>query len=894
MTMLLKDISRKLKLGWFPLLVLLFAVNCGGGGGGGDPSNGSVRISGSIQSGLIQAEMIKDTTPVTATITVSASATFDNLSASVATVRLDRYELTFSRQGGGVGVEMITGNIGRSLAAPTSGAGNPNLPSAIAFDVVVFETDDKVFSAFAQDWHSHLQPVIFDCNMVIYGHNDAGTNLTTSGIGFQLQADVFQPVSVLAPVIESLTQTTNLRLGDQYFANWRTSQRVDSGLFILPWGDQLFLEPSYFPFGSIYADTTFLSDRIDPGESLSFLPGKLFVSNPFGTDESVTSGSVTVSRAADPPPTPLSIVQFFADRTTIVAGETVNLNWVIEGDPDQLQMLPDAFSGIPVDFSGTDFAFGQITIQPEFTVQPILRASRTDGTFTTAFLREPITVTPIDTSNPPAIEFFLVDRSQVPKGSRVTFLWEVSGGIDRVELLPINGMRIDVTDLNILLGPPLLEDRVYTFTLVAFGTDGTLVTSSVNVNVVLDNNLPIAIQNLVQAPGASIDNDDNGSFSFTVSDPERVDSSYRINKIAGDQTSFFPHEGQIPDGLGDVAVGFDDFPDNDNGFLTFEISAYDDRSFGFNQGSTRAVRLVTFTTTGQVADSAPVITSATFTPSGPEAAPGAQGIINFTFTDPDTLDLRWYVSIAAGDFGGSLDATSGSVDTGSGDISILYNDDPDTPADPVVFLIQVVELGVGALAQRDIELIRVDKSGGDTGSGTTTPTDPVGIPFIGLYANASGGVTGPDAIEPFNLYTDFNGSPATARLFRNPDLSGEVPAVSVVIDFEHNTGDPAMINQVEYSRNFLNSGGLQNQGVLNFVGYFSGPGVVGPQSPTTLDNGVTRWRMTFTAESFRNADTSYNLPATAGTQTSFNVTIVGTDITANSGQVTKTITVIHP
>jgi len=885
-----------LKLSWFPLLVLLFAVNCGGGGGGGNPSNGSVRIAGSISSGLIQAEMIKDISPVTATITVSASGTFDNLSTSVATVRLDRYELTFSRQGGGIGVETISGNIGRSLAAPTSGVGNPNLPSVITFDVVVFETDDKVFSAFAQDWHSHLQPVTFDCNMTIYGHNDAGTNVTSQGIGFQLQAAVFQPVTELQPVIESLTQTTNLRLGDDYFANWRTSGRVDSGLFILPWGDQLFLEPAYFPFGSIFANTGFLADRIDPGENLSFLPGKLFVSNPFGTDESVTSGSVTVSREADPPPTPLTIIQFFADRTSIVAGESVNLNWVIQGDPDQLQILPDTYSGIPVDFSGANLSFGQITIQPEFTVQPILRASRSDGTFTTAFLREPITVTEIDTSNPPAIEFFLVDRSQISIGSRVTFLWEVSGGIDRVELLPINGMRIDVTGLNILLGPPLLEARTYTFTLVAFGTDGTLVTSSVSVGVVVDNNLQIMITNVQQEPGASIDNDDNGSFSFTVSDPERVDSSYRISKIAGDQTSFFPHEGQIPDGLGDVAVGFDDFADNDNGFLTFEISAFDDRNFGFNQGSSRAVRLVTFTTTGQVADTAPVITSATFTPSGPEAAPGSQGVINFTFTDPDTLTLRWFVSIAAGDFGGSLDATSGTVDTGSGDISILYNDDPDTPADPVVFLIQVVELGTGTLAQRDIELIRVDKSGGttDSGSGTTTPTDPVGIPFIGLYANASGGVTGPDAIEPFTLYTNFNGSPATAKLFRNSDLSGEVPAVSVVLDFEHNSGDPAMINQVEYSRNFRNPGELENQGVLNFVGYFSGPGVVGPQSPTTIDNGVTRWRMTFTAESFRNADSSYNLPATAGTQTTFNVTLVGTDLLANSGQVTKTITVIHP
>jgi hypothetical protein len=585
------------------------------------------------------------------------------------------------------------------------------------------------------------------------------------------------------------------------------------------------------------------------------------------------------------------IQEFFASPTTITQGEEVTLTWVTTGNPDQFVMIPDEFSGETVDFTGLDLSFGSVTIRPEVTVRPILQASKGDLT-ATAFLREAITVIPPDPPpgpEPPVIEFFIADQNVISSGERVAFFWRVSGDITQLELFPFsNGAVVDVTGTTSFLTPPFVDPGTYTFNLLATGEDGTLARSTLTITVNIAENLPVVISEIVQEPATQIDNQDEGSFRFTITDPERRDSSWRVRKIAGDFASFFPREGIIPRGQGQDSVAFQDGEENDNGFLTFELSAFDDDIFGFSNGSTRAVELITFLTNGVVSDTAPVINSFTFEPSGPETAPGTTGSLLFNFSDPDTLRLRWSVAIVSGDFGGTLSQVSGETDTGAGTIQVSYVDDPDTPQDPVVFLVRVEELGISN-PQFTVATLRVDKSGNvePPASG-----DPISFPFTGMFGNFDGDLNPNEEMANFTVF--FNGDLVDPRFFRNADLSGEVPAVSYVVDLASNTNDPSIINEVNFARNFQvpgNSAG--NTGNMTLIGYYATSGVQGAPSATPIEGGVVRYRLTFTAEDFRPNDmAAYNLPA-AGVM-DYSVTVEAVDINNDVGSVIKAISVVVP
>ena len=223
-------------------------------------------------------------------------------------------------------------------------------------------------------------------------------------------------------------------------------------------------------------------------------------------------------------------------------------------------------------------------------------------------------------------------------------------------------------------------------------------------------------------------------------------------------------------------------------------------------------------------------------------------------------------------------------------MSVTYEDDPDSPEDPVVFLIRVDEL-TGNNRQFSLATLRVVKGPEEGGPASgTSPTQPIAVPFTGLFSNFSGGVEPTDALANFTIF--YNGDNSDPRFSRNSDLSGQFTAASFVLDFLHVSGDPSQINDVAYSRNFLPGGSLENTGDLNFVGYFDTPGIVGSGSGTPIEGGVTRWRMTFTTEGFRVGPNDYNLP-TSGSM-NYTVEVTATDTENNTETLTKTLRIIVP
>ncbi len=378
-------------------------------------------------------------------------------------------------------------------------------------------------------------------------------------------------------------------------------------------------------------------------------------------------------------------------------------------------------------------------------------------------------------------------------------------------------------------------------------------------------------------------------YHFNINDPERADSSYTVRKIAGDGASFYPKEGRIYGGSGDATVAFMDFTDNSNGYLVFEVAAFDDVIFGSSRDSTRSVALVTITTNGTLPDDAPVISGLEFVSSGSGELPGTQGQINFTISDPDTRKLDWRVSIVSGDAGGSLEPDSGDFDVFGGDVSVSYEDDPDTPGDPVVFLIRVDE-DEGANRQYTLQTLRVEKGATAEPGGTPSENQPIGFPFVGLFANSTGMVVADDAMVNSIMY--YNGTPANARLYRFSDLSGELTAISMVFDMNHESTDPSQVVDVPFARTFLPSGNEGNLGNLTFVGFYSSPGQEGPPSQNTIANGVARWKMTFNVESYLLSAGSYNLPTTSSRD--YYATITPVDSEGNTEQLTKKITVAVP
>jgi len=861
------------------IAALAWCVSCGGGANDTEASDSAVFISVSVDSDgdFIEAEMVKDVTTTTALATVSVGVQFGDVSVSVGTVRLERYEITYTREdGGSPNVPNVTGSLDGTISVNTADAG---VGQQMDVEIDVFPTSHKAFSEFSDSFALDLEPVTFQCEVTVYGRNLAGDQVRATA-GFKVQAAAYLPYDDLLPVIASFNQSTQLNVGDDYFAFWNVFNRVDNGYLLLPWGGIEPLRADAFPAGGIFSSTEFLRETLAPGSFVTFPSGVLVAENPFGSVQSDSTDDITIiGPPVEPDPDPVEILEFFSDRNSIIEGETVTLNWVVRGGADSLALLPNEYSGVTVDLSGKNPAFDSVTIAPEFTVRPILRAMRKDdGAFDSEFLSNPIVVSeppdppPPPTPEAPEIVFFQPARANVVSGNRTVLFWEVTGDIDRVELLPVSGNRVDVTDVRSFVTQVLIDPGTYVFSLVVYGTDGSIIKQDTIVSVTNVVNQPVEITDISQQPGASIDNGDQGSFRFTVSDPERRDSSYRVTKIAGDSASYFPVSGEIPGGLGDASVAFTDFDDNNNGFVTFEISAYDDDGFGVSSNATRAVELVTFNTTGQLSDTAPMITNFEFVPAGdPGTFPGSQGAIEFTFTDPDTLSLEWSVRIVSGDQGGTLSPPAGQVNTGSGDISVSYVDDPDTPTEPVVFLIRVAEVGP-TNPQSDIALLRVEKGIPDDG-GTGNPTsEPISNVFSGLYNNLFGGVVGDQQIPNFTLYT--NGNILNPTLYQNSDLSGEVLGASLVLDLAHLSGTPSNIVGVDFTRNFAEpSSAVNNSGSFDLLGYFNEPGAQGPPSAASIDNGVARYFMAFSKEDFRENNTApFNLPVTGARVYTVNAT----------------------
>lgn len=877
---------------WIMIPALLLMIGCGGGEPDGRESafiSLDIQKSDDDEGDFVEAEMIKDVATTRILVNIVADSVFDSVDTNVGTIRLNSYRVTFEREdGGSPNLASVSGGLDQSVAVPGV---STTIPSAITVEVPVVTTDEKLFTEFAQAFRANPgRPITFDATLSVSGSNLAGDNISATA-RFKVQAAVFGDITSLLPQIVSFSESTNLVLGEEHRVIWTTANGAQVGELRVPFLPvSIPLQGSDFPVGGVSITTSQLAGTIPPGTDREYQASTMTVFNAFGFDEATANpGGVTITAPEEPTPDPVQILQFYADRTTIRIGESVNLNWVTEGGADRLQMLPDSFGGVPVDFTGKDPAFDFITITPQESVRPILRAVRTsDGSSDDAFIAEAITVQSGDSIGPPEIVFFNASRAEVSDGQQVVLFWNLLGAVNKVELFPINGSRVDVTDRNSFLTPPLGPAGTQVFTLVVYGEDGSIITSDVTVTLVEDENEIVQILNIVQEPARNIDNDDDGSFRFTVFDPERRNSSWKVTKIAGDRANHFPREGKIPGGLGEVSVAVDDREDNGNGFITFEISAYDDDFFGFSSGSTRAVELVTFETT-EAAPNAPIISVAEFLQAGDpdeNTVPGIEGIIHFVFSDPDTDRLAWEVNIVAGDFGGDIDPDSGVVNNGAGEVSAHYNDDPDTPADPVIFEIRVRESNVSD-PRFDLALLRVDKGSSDA----TPPPSNISFPFDGLYSNLFGGVSASQRVVDYEVF--FNGNTTDPKFFRNSDLSGEVTGFSVVADISHPTGDASSIQDVGYNRTFLPGSNIDNTGSMLFVNYFQLPGQESGGSSSPFSNGVGRWRMSFSATNFQPAPGDpYNLPAT-GTR-DYQIVMTAVDQDGGDGSLFRTLSVVVP
>lgn len=864
-------------------LGLLFLAGCSSGGA--DPDIGGVTLSlaPSEVLGVYQAEMVQDLSSEFVRFEMTAAPTFPDISPSVALVTVDRYRITYSREDGS---NNTIGPYERDLGLRVSALSGLNVETIVEFDVIVMSTEDKVFSDWANEFNSDLGAATFTGRVELFGRNDAGQEVNTT-FTFQLEAAAYAPYDPLFPEITDFFTPGELEQGDLFLAQWNTTGAINTALLTLPWGAQFPLDGSLFPFGTVAASTAGLG--VPEGQTRTYSGATLFVANLFGSD-SAQAGDVDINGPPLIPPDPeevVSIDQFFATPNAVTLGEPVTLTWAVSGAPTQIDIQPSVYSGVPVNLTGKNPAFDSVDIVPDVSVRPVLRAENADGSVESAFLTGDITVNSptVPSPDPPEIAFFVADRFTYQTGQRPVFFWNITGNYERAEILPINGQRIDVTDVNDFVGPTFLSTGTFTFSLVVTGTEGSVLKEDVVVTVNEIFNLPVVISNLFQEPDDIIDNGDDASFSFTVSDPERRESSYRIARVAGDFASFFPKEGTIQTGFSDVGVAVVDFTDNDNQFFTFEVSAYDDPIFGATNGSTRDVILVTFLTTGFLPDTAPQINNIEFV-DGSASLPGSQGEITFDVTDPDTPNLNWRIRTIAGDLDGSLIPNSGSFDTFGGPVAVTYQDDPDTPNEPVIFLIRAEE--VGPLPnQFALATLRVDKGAPDPGAGVPTEDSPIGIPFLGLYANGVAAVAETDKLANEVLY--YNGNSADPRFYRDAGLNLEISNLSFVFDFAHFTGDPANITEVSYQRNTRANG---DNGDMTFVGYFDNGGRFGTASSSPINEGVARFAMIFDTNAFNEGTGIFNLPA-AGSQ-DYTVTLNASDTSGNTLSLTKAITIVVP
>ncbi|WP_207859955.1 hypothetical protein [Acanthopleuribacter pedis] len=889
-------------------VVAVLSLSCGGGANDDPPSSAvllTVDVDGNEggASDFVAAEMVKNVANTTALVTIrAATSTNAPVDPTVGVITLRRYTVTFERvDGGSPTLPPVEGVINQTIEpdniTQTSGA-----DSQADEDIIVVPTSAKLFSDFALAFNQNPNPVEFNATFTIFGDNRAGQNFERTA-GFRLTCAVFGDTAELAPEILSFTESKNVIVGNPYRAFWNTARRtfpIFGASLILPWGPEVSIPSNQFPFGGAEVDTSSLINEIAPGATATYPAGQLFVFNAFGSASRVADGSTMDVTAPVAGGNSVSIDQFFPDRDTINVGESVNLNWSISGGPDRLSMLPASFGGVPVDFGGKNLSFDAIEIAPTQSVTPLLRAEKNDGSFAEQFLSRTIQVNSPNAGGPPTVAFFSASRDSAPVGSQIVLFWNIQGEFSKAELFPINGSRVEVTDRDSFLTPPVNLEGSQVYTLVVTGLDGTFVNQTVTVSYTLNDNEQIEISGLDQEPGTSLPNGGTASFSFVVTDPERLDSTWRVRRIAGDRASHFPTEGRIDDGLGDASVAVSDGLDFNNGYIVFEISAWDDNLFGLSPGSTRDVLLVTFQTPEESVDTnneLPAITEGpTFIEAGdsPEdTIPGVIGVITFAFADPDTQSLEWSIRIIGGDFGGDLTPNFGLSNTGEGEVSVQYRDDADTPDDPVIFEVRVEERGVEN-PQFDIAVLRVDKGTttvGGGGGGGSGGSGPISLGFDGLYANLFGGVQETQVVRDYILFFPGTGS-GNISFFRNSDLSGEVDGASAIFDFAHNTSDPGRITDADYARNFQTAGTIDNNGDMSFAGYFANAGANTASSNAPIPNGVSRWYMPFNVNSFQNTGGDYNLPA-SGNQV-YQITISVSDVDTSTATFNRALTIVVP
>lgn len=870
-------------------IIFLLASFAGCGGGANDEPDGgaafiTVNFLGLVGSSpqdnneVVEVEMTKNVSATSGVLELKASRSFPDrdLDPKVATIVMDSFEISFTRtDGGSPGLPTLRGPMDATMDANRGTIANNEIPLVTAIE--------KVYGALGQSFMLDPRQIVdFQAKITCYGHNLNGTKVQAS-TGIHLQCATYLPYDDLFPVIYSFNHTKDFELGQDWLASWLAGGMITNGYLISPFGSTYALGGFDFPAGDLLINTGHLLPQYTNSYSVLFSSPVLVVQNDFGSAQ-MEGGSVFARVPGGPSVDPVKIEQFFASRYSISLGESVSLSWVVENGPTGLGMIPETFSGVPVSFEGKNLAFDSVVVTPEASVRPILRATKTSNSSEDhAFLDSAISVSGGTGPADPTIVFFSASHTTVSRYQQVSLFWKIVGDYEKVELFPINGQVKEVTGRESYLTPPLNRLGSNPFRLSVTGVGGNIVASAtISITVGVEEiNLPVVISNLVQSPGSSITNGSSGAFSWRMDDPEHEDVTWVCQRLAGDLAFFGPNQGRVDGGHGDGSVSFQDQDGDSNGFITFQVSAYDNTDYGITPFTNRTIQLVTFNTNGTQTYNSPVISGVLFTPGSPgnEFMPGQDGVLSFTVTDTDTDQLAYTVSIIAGDRGGtlngSIDSTSGSIIMGGSGVApvvIQFQDDPDSTDDAVVFKIEVTEMGPEP-RQTAIAILRVPYV--IEGSGIIT------FPHIGLYNNATGAVTEASRIAFYLNYTGTS-TAVPGAFFVDHDLTIPAPTLSMVLDLIHGSGNEGSISSLEFARNFITpSSDNENYGECGFLGYFDFPGSTNPPlgNPDPADaDSVSRWGMIFDVTNFQsNSGGTYNLPIVNGQVRLYTIDFTGTD-----------------
>jgi len=864
--------------------------SCGGGANTSENDDKSVFLQTTVdcEGDYCEVEMVQNLSTTTASVEVCVNSFFSGLDNSVSHVNVTRYELVFERTdaAGSATLPTKTGPLNIALGYRSATA-----PTCDSFEIPVVSTSDKLYGALADEFYINPATIAeFNCYITVFGRNLAGQNVSAEG-AFNIQCAAYLPYDDLIPSIQTFVYDKSVRVGDDWNATWTAFGLIQGGYLTDPFGRTTALFGYDFPVGNYAVNTSYLSPLITT-ETVSFGTPQLIVGNAFGsTSSNGTDGSdaVDVYPAVPVNQDQVQIEEFFASNYSLVDGQSTDLTWAVFGEPSQLSMSPQSFSGVPVSFEGKDLTFDSVNIVPEASVLPLLYAYKASNfSQDTRALDTPISVTGGINFEDPTIQVFSVSHETASRYSQVAFFWKLTGDYDKVELFPINGVAKDVTGRESFFSPPLSRLGANVFRLIVTGRGGSpIVSQSVTVDVTDEIiNQPPAITLLEQDPGTSILNGTSGAFTFQIDDPENQDSTWRVRRIAGDNAVYGPSLGEIPEGHGQETVTFSDGTGNTQGFLTFEITAYDDENYGYSQGTRKSVKLVTYNTTDVPTPDAPTIEDVTFTAGndgGDDLLPGQDGVISFRVVDPANHRMDWRVEIIAGDRGGTLDGwvdyTGGETGEGGGYVTVHYQDDPDSTDDAVVFKIEASQIG-GALSV--VYILKVDYM--------TDGVDVIDFPYIGLHYSAA-------AIDPLlpntlvgisermSFYLNYDQTTGTSFYVDHEKTNpiSNTAGLIMVVDLTHGQADtggtggggakqanknPERIANVIYERNFITPlTHNENYGEFLFNAYYDAPG--GEAGQTTTEppsDGVSRWYDIFDVNDFSvNASGGpFNLPTVGG------------------------------